>query len=401
MSDPGNHAREIRPVAAALFMLGACGMFAFNSIFVKLAAETGLHPFQIAFFRNFFALTIILPMVLVRTGPKALLPNRPGLLAFRGGLNGIAMMTWFYAVPLMAITDLTAIGFTGPIWATLLAAIFLREKMKLRRWTAIGIGILGALIVVRPGFQEVNEAVYLVLISSAMWGATLIVIRRLTSVEHVDTILVYQAVAMSLIAVVPMFFVWQNPTPEGWFWMILLGILAMGAHSLHVRAFAMQEVSALQPLDFARFPISAVGAYLLLGEILSPWTALGAAVVFGAGFYISHREARIARQEATATASAASAAKSAAARPISTSPAAPVMTEAAIFTTSPHPDSPDAAELFGRGSRQRPPGRPRRDLRPAGAKAVLAKGPVYRFILATPQPKAGVRPRPRRRVEPA
>ncbi len=300
MSAPGHHAREIRPVAAALLMLGACGMFAFNSIFVKLAAETGLHPFQIAFFRNFFALMIIAPMVLVRTGPRAFIPNRPGMLALRGGLNGVSMMAWFYAVPFMAITDLTAIGFTGPIWATLMAAFFLGEKMRLRRWTAIAVGILGALVVVRPGFQEVNVAVYLVLLSSATWGATLIVIRRLTSVEHVDTILIYQAVAMAAIALVPMLFVWTNPTPMGWLWMAVLGLLAMGAHSLHVRAFAMQEVSALQPLDFARFPIAAVGAYLILGEMLSPWTAVGALIVFGAGAYISHREAQLKRREAAA-----------------------------------------------------------------------------------------------------
>ena len=297
MSAPASKTREIKPVAASLFMLGACSMFAFNSIFVKLAADTGLHPFQIAFFRNFFALLIILPMVLATSGTAVLRPNKPGMLAFRGLLNGSSMMCWFYAVPLMAITDLTAIGFTGPIWATLLAAIFLGEKMKLRRWTAIFVGILGALIVVRPGFQEVNSAVYLVLFSSATWGATLIVIRRLTSVEHINTILVYQALAMTVIAFVPMLFVWQMPTWEGWAWMLGLGVLAMGAHSLHVRAFSMQEVSALQPLDFARFPISAVGAFLLLGEILSPWTALGAFVVFAAGMYISHREAQIHRRE--------------------------------------------------------------------------------------------------------
>jgi drug/metabolite transporter (DMT)-like permease len=295
MSNTTSHAREIRPVAASLFMLGACGMFAFNSIFVKLAAETGLHPFQIAFFRNFIALAVILPIVLIRNGPHVLVPNRPGMLTLRGALNGCSMMAWFSAVPLMAITDLTAIGFTGPIWATLLAALILGEKMRLRRWTAIIIGILGALIVVRPGFQEMNNAVYLVLFASASWGATLIVIKRLTSVEHVSTILVYQALAMSVIAFVPMLFVWQNPTAEGWMWMGLLGLLAMGAHSLHVRAFSMQEVSALQPLDFARFPISAVGAYFFLDEILNEWTAVGAFVVFAAGAYISHREALVNR----------------------------------------------------------------------------------------------------------
>ncbi|MEL0089246.1 MAG: DMT family transporter [Rhodospirillales bacterium] len=297
MSHSSLPAREIRPIAAALFMLGACSFFAFNSIFVKLAADTGLHPFQIAFFRNFFALLVILPIVLTTSGYSILIPKRPAMLALRGGLNGASMMAWFYAVPLMAITDLTAIGFTAPIWATLLAAVFLGEKMRLRRWSAIIIGIIGALLVVRPGFQELNSAVFLVLFSSATWGATLIVIRRLTSLEHINTILVYQALMMAMIAFVPMLFVWKTPNLMGWFWMLVLGVLAMGAHSLHVRAFSMQEVSALQPIDFARFPIAATGAFLILGEVLSPWTAVGALIVFAAGAYISHREAMLKKRK--------------------------------------------------------------------------------------------------------
>lgn len=372
MSDSASPPNEIRPVAAATFMLGACAMFAFNSIFVKLAADTGLHPFQIAFFRNFFALLIILPIALIRTGPKALVPNRPGLLALRGGLNGASMLAWFYAVPLMPITDLTAIGFTGPIWATLLAALILHEKMRLRRWSAIGVGIVGALIVVRPGFQEVNDAVYLVLLSSATWGATLIVIRRLTSVEQVDTILVYQALAMALIAAVPMVFVWKNPTPEGWLWMGALGVLAMGAHSLHVRAFKLQEVSALQPLDFARFPISAVGAFLILGEVMSPWTGVGAVIVFAAGFYISHREAQLAKASAPAAAPPPTAA--------TTTPGA------AIVTPSP--------PLMDERTRKR------KRLRPANGGA-WGPAPGYRFVAANAYGEPGVRPRPRRPVGPS
>ncbi len=374
MSDPGSHAREIRPVAAALFMLGACGMFAFNSIFVKLGADTGLHPFQIAFFRNFFALLIFLPLVLIRTGPRALRPNKPGMLTLRGALNGVSMMTWFYAVPLMAITDLTAIGFTGPIWATLLAALFLGETMRLRRWTAIGIGVFGALIVVKPGFQEVNSAVYLVLISSATWGATLIVIRRLTSVEHVDTILVYQAVAMAAIAFVPMLFVWQTPTAEGWLWMGILGVLAMGAHSLHVRAISLQEVSALQPLDFARFPISAIGAFFFLGEILSPWTAVGALVVFGAGFYIARREAQIRKAENAAAAASGT--------PATSAPSAPVVTEA----DHRHPSSRQSR----RHDYVRDVG-----LAGRGLGGQWGPRPTYLYATARARRSLGLRPRPR------
>jgi len=358
-------------------MLGACGMFAFNSIFVKLAANTGVHPFQIAFFRNFFAFLIILPMVTARNGFGVLKPNRPGLLAFRGMLNGGAMMTWFYAVPLMAITDLTAIGFTGPIWATLLAAVFLGERMRLRRWTAIAIGVLGALIVVRPGFQEINSAVYLVLASSACWGATLIVIRRLTSVEHVDTILLYQSVAMALIAAGPMMFVWTTPTLEGWLWMGVLGALAMGAHSLHVRAFAMQEVSALQPLDFARFPISAVGAYFMLGEVMSSWTLVGAVVVFGAGFYISRREAQVRKAEA--------ASRKAGGQPDFPTPASsalstPVLTTAARRNERRRAFLERAAK--GRGGQWGP-------------------SPTHLYATARPKGRRGLRPRPRRPIGPA
>ena len=377
MSAPASNTLEIKPVAASLFMLGACSMFAFNSIFVKLAADTGLHPFQIAFFRNFFALLIILPMVLATSGTAVLRPNKPGMLAFRGLLNGSSMMCWFYAVPLMAITDLTAIGFTGPIWATLLAAIFLGEKMKLRRWTAIIIGILGAMIVVRPGFQEVNSAVYLVLFSSATWGATLIVIRRLTSVEHINTILVYQALAMAVIAFVPMLFVWQVPTSEGWAWMLGLGVLAMGAHSLHVRAFSMQEVSALQPLDFARFPISAVGAFLLLGEILSPWTALGAFVVLAAGMYISHREAQVHRRARAAAIAAADTEANIAAEPKATWPA--------TFAT--------IAPIIARSM----PGRRKRAYLRAGAGGLWGPTPNYLYATAKGQAAPGLQPRRKRR----
>lgn len=369
-------------------MLGACSMFAFNSIFVKLAAETGLHPYQIAFFRNFFALLIIFPIVMVRTGPTALVPNRPGLLALRGGLNGASMMCWFYAVPLMSITDLTAIGFTGPIWATLLAALILGEKMRLRRWTAIFVGILGALIVVRPGFQEVNSAVYLVLLSSATWGATLIVIRRLTSIEHVDTILVYQALAMALIALGPMLFVWENPTVEGWTYMGILGVLAMGAHSLHVRAFKLQEVSALQPLDFARFPLSAVGAYFLLDEGMSLWTLLGASIVFGAGVYISRREAQVRKAEQAREAEMLAAAQAAKAE----SEAAP--------EPQAEPPAPQPALSFD-------PARRRASRREAfaarsrpGAGGLWGPAPAHLYATAIAEHLAGVRPK-RRLTAPA
>ncbi|MCB1741448.1 MAG: DMT family transporter [Gammaproteobacteria bacterium] len=287
--------REIRPIKAALFMLAACGCFSFNSIFVRFAAED-VHPFEIAFFRNLFAIVFILLLVLPVDGMRVFRCQRPGLLMLRGFVNAASMLAWFYAVPLMPLADLTALGFTAPLWATLLAALFLGERIRIRRWSATLIGFAGTLIIIQPGFKDFHWATWLVLFSSASWGATVIVVRHLTAYERPNTILFYQAVMMALCALVPSLFFWQWPPLPAFVWLLALGALAAGAHWFHVRAYAMQEVAALQPLDFSRLPIVAAAAWLLFGEIAGLEVWLGAAVVFGAGLYISYREAQLKRQ---------------------------------------------------------------------------------------------------------
>lgn len=289
-------AREIRPVAAALFMLAACGCFAFNSVFVRLAAEHGTHPFVVAFFRNLFSFLILLPMTVGRSGWGVLKPRRLDLLTLRGTLNGASMMAWFYAVPLLPLADLTALGFTAPLWATVLAVLLLGEVVRWRRWAATLIGFAGVAVILQPGFAEVHWATGLVLFSSAMWAFTVIVIRKLTFIERPETILLYQALMMAAIAGVPAIFVWTTPTGDVWIWLVALGILAAAAHSFHVHAYSMQEVAALQPLDFSRLPIIAVAAWAIFGEVPAPAVWVGALIVFAAGTYISHREAQLARQ---------------------------------------------------------------------------------------------------------
>ncbi|MCA8929522.1 MAG: DMT family transporter [Alphaproteobacteria bacterium] len=288
--------REIRPVAAALFMLAACGCFAFNSVFVRLAAEQGTHPFVVAFFRNLFSFLILLPMTVGRSGWGVLIPRRLDLLTLRGTLNGSSMLAWFYAVPLLPLADLTALGFTAPLWATVLAALLLGEAVGWRRWSATLIGFAGVVVIVQPGFADVHWATGLVLFSSAMWAVTIIVVRRLTFIERPETILLYQALMMAGIALVPSLFFWTTPTGEVWIWLVALGVLAATAHTFHVRAYSLQEVAALQPLDFSRLPIIAVAAWAIFDEVPAPAVWIGALIVFAAGTYISHREARLARR---------------------------------------------------------------------------------------------------------
>ena len=288
--------REIRPVAAALFMLAACGCFAFNSVFVRLATEQGMHPFVVAFFRNLISFMILVPMTVGKSGWGVFKPQRFDLLTLRGTLNGASMLAWFYAVPLLPLNDLTALGFTAPLWATVLAVLLLGEVVRWRRWAATLIGFAGVVVILQPGFADVHWATSLVLFSSAMWAVTIIVIRNLTFIERPETILLYQALMMAIIAGIPAIFVWTTPSGEIWIWLLALGATGAASHFFHVRAYTMQEVAALQPLDFARLPIVAVAAWAIFGETPAPAVWIGALVVFAAGTYISHREAQLARQ---------------------------------------------------------------------------------------------------------
>ena len=288
-------ARKTRPVAAALYMLAACVCFGLNSIFVRLAAED-VHPFEVAFFRNLFAVIFILMIVLPQDRLAVFRAKRSGILTLRGGLNAASMLTWFYAVPLLPLADLTALGFTTPLWATVLAALVLGETVRLRRWTATAIGFLGTLVIIQPGFQEIHWAVYLVLFSSATWGATIILIRYMTAYERPNTILIHQALLLTAVALIPTLFVWETPTAISLLWMAILGALGALAHWCTVRAYLLQEVGALQPLDFTRLPVTALAAWFIFGEIASPAVWIGAAIAFCAGVYISQREVKLRRE---------------------------------------------------------------------------------------------------------
>lgn len=276
-------------------MLGAVTCFALNSIFVRYAAED-VHTFEVAFFRNFFAIGFVALMVFPKEGLSVLRAQRPGMLTLRALINTVAMLLWFYAVPLIPLADLTALGFTAPLWATIMAAIMLGERVRARRWTATAIGFAGALVILQPGFKELHWASYLVLASSACWGLTIILVRRMTAYERPNTILFYQVVMMSAFSLIPALMFWTTPPASAWVHMVVLGALSASAHWCHVRAYSMQEVAALQPLDFGRLPIVIVAAWLLFGEVAGGEVWLGAIIIFGSGMYISYREAQLRKQ---------------------------------------------------------------------------------------------------------
>ena len=243
-----------------------------------------MHPFEALFFRSIFMLAFMLPWAAKHSiGPITW--KRMGPFAVRGVLAMSNMTLLLSALALLPVADVSAINFIRPMLTTLLAVMFLHETVGSQRWIAIAIGFVGALIIIRPGFADINTGVFLALASCATAAVTFILVKTLSGRESPDTIAFYQPVFVLPIAAVLTLFVWQIPTWLDIAWCGVLGLFAILTHRTMNRAFAAVELSFLQPLEFIRLPIAAVLGWLAFGDTTDIWTWIGGTIIFFASIY--------------------------------------------------------------------------------------------------------------------
>ncbi|MBI3507074.1 MAG: DMT family transporter [Proteobacteria bacterium] len=281
------------PVQGAILMTVAAFGFAGMNVLIR-ALTFELHPFQISFFRVLIGLVFMMPWLL-RVGLGGLATASHKLYLSRSLVGYVAMLCTFTSLAYLEIAEVTALSFTSPIFATAAAALLLGEVVRARRWTATIVGLIGAMVVIRPGFQEFSFAHMLVLASSALGGWNAITVKQLTRTDNPNAIIVYMSLYMLPCALVPALFVWQWPSPHAIALIATLGIFATISHQCYTRALAACEASYVLPFDFSRLPMSAVIAYFAFGEQPDIWTAVGGAIIFASTFYIVRREAHIAR----------------------------------------------------------------------------------------------------------
>jgi drug/metabolite transporter (DMT)-like permease len=275
-------------------MLGAMACFSSMSIFIRLSAQE-IPVFEVVFFRNFLAVLLMLPW-LTRHGLGALHTKRIGLLTTRSGVNVIGMFAGFAAVTMIPLAEATALGFTAPLWSTIGAALVLGEVIRMRRVTALAIGFLGVLIVLRPGVEAVSLGAVLALSNAFLIAVTTLIVKRLTSTERPDAIVLWMALLQTPMSLIPALFVWENPALMTWVWLWCLAIAGTLGHLCWTRAYAASEVSQLQPLEFIKLPMIGLFAFLAFAELPSIWTWVGGTVIFCSTAYISIREAQLAKQ---------------------------------------------------------------------------------------------------------
>ena len=281
-------------VQGAIWMTLSAVFFAAQAGIVRYLSKD-LHFIEISFFRALFGIVIMLPW-LMRVGVGVLRTPHTKQYVARGFLSTAAMYGWFGSLSLIPLADATAISFTFPLFIALAGVLLLKEPAHLTRWLALLVGFAGTVIVVRPGFQEVNIGVFMVIGGGVSIAFSAMILKVMLRTDTPDKAAIYQSIYMLPFALVGALFVWQWPTPEQWFWGFMLGALSTTAQRLYSRAFATGDVGSITPFDFTRLPFTIAIGFVIFSELPDLWTIAGGVVIFCSSIFAGRTESRRSRK---------------------------------------------------------------------------------------------------------
>lgn len=303
-----------QPPQAAPSAWGAIGqamlavfLFSISDTFAKYLREASLPAAEIAWLR--YLIFVLFGLALTgRRHITALRPKRPGLQVLRGvTLVGSAVL-FIAGLSELQMAEASAISFVSPAFITALSVVLLGERVGMRRWLATLVGLVGVLIVIRPGASAIQFAALYPLASSSCWAVTIVVTRQMGTQDRSETTLLWSAATglVLLTALLPFGFV--VPTAREVMLGTLLGIAASSGQYLLILAYRRAAASTLAPFSYAQLLFSAALGYLVFGSVPDGWAFVGAAVIIASGLYIVHRERVRMRELRTAGAGAPKAA---------------------------------------------------------------------------------------------
>jgi drug/metabolite transporter (DMT)-like permease len=256
---------------------------------------TSINPVQASFIRYAFGLVMVLPL-LSRTGVLSLHSKRIGFHALRGLVHGCGVMLWFFAMSRIPIAEVTALGFTAPVFTTLGAALFLHERLRSYRVIAMLAGFAGALLILRPGFREIDIGALAQVAAAPLFACSFLMAKSATRTESSTMIVVMLSVFCTLTLVLPALAVWRTPTLEELGLLFATAVLATAGHYCMTRAFKAAEVSAVQPFTFLQLVWATLLGLVLFDEHPDLWIALGGALIVTAATWMAHREVQSQRR---------------------------------------------------------------------------------------------------------
>ena len=283
---------------AAGLMLLSTTFFGLMAVVIRIASDADVPTVEIAFFRNLFGLLALLPF-LHRSGRAVFRTQQLPRYFVRCAIGVASMLCGFWAIGNLPMAQAISLSYSAPLFVTILAVIWLGEVVRRRRWTAVVLGFIGVLVIVRPGTEGFSAGSLVAVAAALLSSVVAIQIKQLSRVDAPDTIVFYTYVFWVPLSLVPALFDWTWPSGITWLWLAAIGVLGTGGQLFWTRALKLGEVSALTPISFMQLPLVTGLAWILFGEVISVWTVVGAVIIFGANGYIAHREATLSRKAAT------------------------------------------------------------------------------------------------------
>ena len=298
MSVPPAH----RPFLALAIRLGAMLALSTMSVFVKLAGQSGIHLTEVLFWRQFLTIPLLLGWFVMTGRTRLLRTQRPAMHAKRAAYGMTGMVLLFTALNLLPLAEATTFNFTSSIWAVILSALILKEKVGRYRWAAVALGFLGVLIIARPGNGDLAlEGAAAALAGAFMVALISIQIRDMNRTEEALTIVFYFA---AFSAPVLLFFLPFTMTAHDLHqWLILagMGVAGLAGQILLTAALRFGQVSSVIVMDYSALIWATLFGWTVFGNLPPAATWFGAPLIVAAGAIIALRERALAKRTIDAT----------------------------------------------------------------------------------------------------
>jgi drug/metabolite transporter (DMT)-like permease len=282
-------ARADRPFRGIALILASTVFLGVSDVTAKYLSAT-LPSIEIAWMRFLVFAVIMVPAMLPGSPLYALQSNRRGLQAIRGVTLLASSLFFISGLRFLPIAEASATGFVSPLFVTALSIFFLGERVGMRRWMATAVGLIGVLIILRPGSSAFHPAAFFPIVSALAWACTLIMTRMMSGREHAITTMTYSSIVGVCIvsAIVP--FVWVTPSWNDILFGILIGVASTAGQWIVVLAFRYADASVLAPFQYTQLLWVSILGFMIFGEVPDAWTVTGAAFIVASGLYTAHRE---------------------------------------------------------------------------------------------------------------
>ena len=274
---------------AIVLNLSAWVLLPFMDAIAKyLSAE--LSFFQITWARYFFTVFWTLPLMLIFFRKNLTFSENPKLQILRGLTLLSANICFFYSISIISMAKALTLAFVAPLVTTAMSPILLGETVGIKRWSAVIVGFIGSLVVIRPGFIEFNLATIAALGTGCLYGVYLIITRKLHTTDNPLLTLLITGIVGASISTFFVPIVWVNPTNIQWLWLSIMGIFACLGHLLLIYSLRFADASKLAPFGYFEIITTIILGYYVFNDFPDMWTFLGLFVIISSGIYIFRRE---------------------------------------------------------------------------------------------------------------